>query len=153
MRALELKIPPPAVTALTASGMWGISLVSPLLQAPAALRVTVALALALAGAGISLAGVLAFRRARTTVNPMRPGKTSSLVTSGIYARTRNPMYAGLLVALAGWAAWLAAPLALAGPVAFVLYIGRFQIVPEERVLAEKFAGEFAAYKAKVRRWL
>jgi len=153
MQALELKIPPPAVAVLLAGAMWGISLVAPLLEVPAFIRVAAAVTIALAGGGFSLAGVISFRRARTTVNPMKPETTSSLVCSGIYGVTRNPMYVGLLLVLVAWAAFLSSAWALLGPLAFVLYINRFQIAPEERVLSAMFGTGYSAYKSRVRRWL
>lgn len=153
MHALELKIPPPVVMLLVAAAMWGISLASPSIEAPRVARIAVAVTLALAGGGISLSGIAAFRRARTTVNPMKPETSSSLVAVGIYRFTRNPMYVGLLLVLVAWAVFLASPWALAGPLVFVLYMNRFQIAPEERVLAAMFGADYSAYKAKVRRWL
>jgi protein-S-isoprenylcysteine O-methyltransferase Ste14 len=153
MQALELKIPPPAVAVLMAGAMWGISLVAPLHEVPAFFRVAAALTIALAGGGFSLAGVISFRRARTTVNPMKPETTSSLVCSGIYRVTRNPMYVGLLLVLVAWAVFLSSAWALLGPLAFVLYINRFQIAPEERVLSAMFGTGYSTYKLRVRRWL
>ena len=63
------------------------------------------------------------------------------------------MYLGLSVTLMGWAVFLSNPLALLAVPLFVLYINRFQINPEERVLSSLFGAEYAAYKEKVRRWL
>lgn len=153
IQSLELKIPPPAVAALLAGAMWGIASVTPLLEVPAFMRITVAAIIALTGAGISLAGVIAFRRAHTTVNPMKPEATSALVCSGIYKATRNPMYVGVLFVLCAWAVFLSSVWALLGPLFFVLYISRFQIAPEERVLLNKFGAEYSAYQSRVRRWL
>jgi protein-S-isoprenylcysteine O-methyltransferase Ste14 len=153
MQALELKIPPPAVAALMAGAMWGISLVAPLLEVPAFIRIAAAVTIALAGGGFGLAGVISFRRARTTVNPTKPETTSSLVCSGIYRVTRNPMYAGVLFVLVAWAVFLSSAWALLGPLAFVLYMNRFQIAPEERVLSAMFGTGYSAYKSRVRRWL
>ena len=153
IHALELKIPPPVIAVLMAGVMWGISSVAPLLVVPSSMRRATALAIALAGAAFSLAGVISFRRARTTVNPTKPEKTSSLVCSGIYRVTRNPMYLGLLLALVAWAVFLSSGWALLGPLAFLLYIDRFQIAPEERVLFALFGPTYAAYKSNVRRWL
>jgi protein-S-isoprenylcysteine O-methyltransferase Ste14 len=59
----------------------------------------------------------------------------------------------MLAFLLAWAIYLAQPLALLGPLAFVLYITHFQIVPEERVLSGLFGEEFADYRDRVRRWL
>ncbi len=109
--------------------------------------------LALLGALTCLAGVVAFRRAKTTVNPMKPDSTSSLVVSGIYGYTRNPMYLGFLLLLMAWAPALSNVLALVLLLAFVLYMTRFQILPEERLLASRFARDYAEYRARVRRWL
>jgi protein-S-isoprenylcysteine O-methyltransferase Ste14 len=153
MRALELKIPPPAVAALTAGAMWGISLVGPLLEVPASVRVAAAATIALAGAAFGLAGAISFRRARTTFNPTKPETTSSFVCTGIYGVSRNPMYLGLLFVLVAWAVFLSAAWALLGPLAFVLYMNRFQIAPEESVLSSMFGTGYAAYKSRVRRWL
>jgi protein-S-isoprenylcysteine O-methyltransferase Ste14 len=113
----------------------------------------VAILLLLAAGAIGIAGVRAFGRARTTVDPLRPEKASSLVTAGIYRRTRNPMYVALAIALLAWAVWLAHPLTLLGVAAFVAWISRFQIAPEERALHALFGAEFDRYCSEVRRWL
>src|SRR5450631_3005379 len=149
MQALELKIPPPAVTVLIAGAMWVVSLVTPSLDVPRLIRVVAAIAIAVAGGGIALSGAVSFRRAGTTINPMKPETTSSLVTTGIYRVTRNPMYVGILFVLVAWAIFLAAPWALVGPLAFVLYMNRFQIAPEERVLSALFGADYCSYKARV----
>jgi protein-S-isoprenylcysteine O-methyltransferase Ste14 len=153
MQALELKIPPPAVTVLIAGAMWVVSLVTPSLDVPRLIRVVAAIAIAVAGGGIALSGAVSFRRAGTTVNPMKPETASSLVTTGIYRVTRNPMYVGDLFVLVAWAIFLSAPWALAGALAFVLYMNRFQIAPEERVLSAMFGTGYSTYTSRVRRWL
>lgn len=153
MTSLEARIPPPIVALVIALAMWGISRVAPVLPTPAALRLGAAAAILLVGIGFSIAGMRAFRRAQTTVNPMKPELASSLVTSGVYRITRNPMYVGLSCDLVAWALYLSSAWALLGPVAFVLYTRRFQIEPEERTLAKLFGDDYAAYQAEVRRWL
>ena len=77
----------------------------------------------------------------------------TLVATGVYSFTRNPMYLGMVLVLLAWTVFLASPWTLAGPALFALYITRFQIVPEERVLAELFGNSFAAYRKRVRRWI
>lgn len=117
------------------------------------LRLATALVLVALGVACSLAGVIAFRRARTTVNPTTPDAASSLVCTGFHRLTRNPMYLGLLLVLCGWAILLSSPWSLLGAAAFVLYMNAFQIAPEERALARIFGSAFAAYTTSVRRWL
>jgi protein-S-isoprenylcysteine O-methyltransferase Ste14 len=153
MQALELKIPPPLVAALTAVSMWGISKLPPAIALPELVRTVTALPMALAGAALTGAGLLAFRHARTTVNPMKPQSAALLVRSGVYSISRNPMYLGLLVVLVAWAAFLSTVWAPLGPLVYVLYINRFQIAPEERILSAKFGASYAEYKARVRQWI
>tara|TARA_R110002074_G_scaffold31444_5_gene88305 strand:+ start:1010 stop:1285 length:276 start_codon:yes stop_codon:yes gene_type:complete len=90
---------------------------------------------------------------KTTINPTKPGRASFLIIFGVFKITRNPMYAGIMLALIAWAIFLSSPWALLGPLAFVLYISRFQIAPEESALDALFGPEYAAYKARVRRWI
>ena len=96
---------------------------------------------------------VSLRRARTTVNPLRPERASALVTTGVYRITRNPMYVGMALMLLAWAVLLASPAALAGPVTFIAYMNRFQIGPEEDALDTLFGPDYAAYRSRVRRWL
>ena len=150
---LALKVPPGALVVIVAVLMWVASSAAPTLNFFLPAKSLSAVSLALTGAVICLAGVVSFRRAKTTVNPMKPNSTSSLVVSGIYRYTRNPMYLGFVLILLGWAAYLSNLAALAFVAAFVVYINRFQIRPEERVLASLFPHEYPVYAAKVRRWV
>ncbi len=150
--ALETRIPPPLVGLSMALLMWAISIWWPLAFA-FVWQLPLALLLVAVGAGLDLVGLLAFRRARTTINPLKPQRTSALVSSGVYRVTRNPMYLGMLCLLLAWAVYLGQPWTLLGPVVFVAYITRFQIVPEERAIRARFGPEFDAYCARVRRWL
>ncbi len=153
MPNLELKIPPPAVALLLAMSMGVAWYFSPQSGVTSALRLPVAIAVALMGLGFSVAGLVAFRRASTTVNPLQPDRASSLVTAGVYRITRNPMYVGFLLVLLAWATYLSAIWALAGPLAFYVFMNRFQIEPEERVLNRLFGQAYEAYCLRVRRWL
>ncbi len=153
MRALELKVLPPVVALTILLAMWVISLFTPSAEIGLLFRALAGATIALLGVGISFSGVAAFRRAETTVNPMKPGDASSLVTNGVFRFTRNPMYLGMLLVIIGWAVFLSAPWVFAGPLAFVAYLTRFQITPEERVLASIFGEPYRSYISQVRRWL
>jgi protein-S-isoprenylcysteine O-methyltransferase Ste14 len=153
MQSLELKIPPPAVALLVALLMWFTSRFMQPLNVPFDVRVSLALLLVVIGQAISISGMVAFRRAKTTVNPMKASAASSLVSNGIYRFTRNPMYVGLSLTLVAWTVFLAQPVALLWVAIFVVYIQRFQIVPEEKALSSLFGTDFAEYQKKVRRWI
>ena len=153
MRFLELRIPPPIVGLIIAGGMWTVAHLPPIVQFPRLGRLSVALVLGVIGVAVAVGGVISFRRAATTVSPLKPETSAALVSTGVYSFTRNPMYLGMALALVAWAVYLSSVWSLLGPVLFALYITRFQIVPEERVLDRLFGGSFAAYKKRVRRWL
>jgi protein-S-isoprenylcysteine O-methyltransferase Ste14 len=153
MKYVDLKIPPVAVVLCTASLMWAVARFLPVgdVQLPA--RIFFAIACAGAGVVTSGLGVMAFRRARTTVNPTKPGATSALVHSGVYSLTRNPMYLGFLLILCGWAILLCNAFVFPFLPMFILYLNRFQIQPEERALTKNFRAVFPGYTARVRRWI
>lgn len=150
---LDLKVPPAALMVMVAAFMWLAASAVPVFDfaLPAPLAVP-ASAFAL-GVLTCLAGVASFRRAKTTVNPMKPDSMSVLVVSGIYKCSRNPMYLGFLLILLGWALFLSNALAFPLLLAFVEYINRFQIRHEERALISHFGKDYEVYRARVRRWL
>ncbi len=130
MSWLELRVPPPVVAGLVALLMWST-----------------------VGIAIGLIAFFQFRKAATTVHPMKPQESSALVAGGVYRFTRNPMYLGMLLILTAWGLWLANAAALLALPVFVAYISRFQIAPEERALEARFGASFADYRRAVRRWL
>ncbi|MGI9831451.1 methyltransferase family protein [Vibrio vulnificus] len=153
MDKLELKIPPVAVFLILIFFMylaseffssWSFSLSGRLWFA--------GVLFGLSGV-IGIVGVLAFRQAQTTVNPVKPESASTVVSNGIFAYTRNPMYLALLLLLLAYAIWLENMLAFVGCPLFVVYMNRFQIYPEERVLEGLFGERYLVYKQKVRRWI
>jgi protein-S-isoprenylcysteine O-methyltransferase Ste14 len=150
---LDLKIPPLLVVLIIAALMWLAPWVVPgwYFEFPA--RRMIAGAVAAVGAIVMLWGVASFRLAGTTVNPMKPSSTSALVTAGVYGFTRNPMYLGFLFLLLAWAVVLSNAASIVGLPLFVLYMNRFQIEPEERVLASLFGKQYVRYASRVRRWL
>jgi protein-S-isoprenylcysteine O-methyltransferase Ste14 len=152
-RGLQLKVPPLATVSFMAAFMWLISVSLPKFHFFLPVRDLLATSICIAGAIISGLGVYSFRRSRTTVNPMKPSSTTSLVVTGVYTISRNPMYLGFLLLLIGWATFLSNLIAFLVLPLFVVYMNRFQIEPEERVLASLFGQQFVEYKSRVRRWL
>lgn len=138
---------------LFALAMWGTAMQLPSIAI--ALPWHHVLATTISGIGILfiLAAGSTFRMVKTTVNPTKPDATSSLVVTGVYRLSRNPMYVGALIVLVGWAVFLSHPLPVLFLPTFVAYMNRFQIAPEERALSGKFGAEYETYKKAVRRWL
>ncbi|SDY38217.1 Protein-S-isoprenylcysteine O-methyltransferase Ste14 [Nitrosomonas sp. Nm33] len=153
MKAFELKIPPIIIMSIIGIIMWFIAILVPQSALTIPGRVIMATVVGFTGIVFILAGAIAFRVAGTTVNPMQPSKTSSIVTGGVYRISRNPMYIGFLLILLSWALLLSNIVSLAGLPLFVWYMNRFQIILEEQALIAKFGTEYVAYTKSVRRWL
>ena len=118
---MKLLIPPPLIGLLTAGAMWGVARNASSFQVEQPLIQLLSLGIIALGIGIELVCVFQFFRARTTVNPLSPDQASSLVITGFYRYTRNPMYLGLLILLLGWGLRLSNPLALLPILLFVAY--------------------------------
>jgi len=149
--ALELRTPPPLLMLIFATAMYVLDLLLP--NSQASFHISFAIISLMIGASFALSGIYSFRKVKTTVHPSKPERASSLVTSGVYKITRNPMYLGLFFVLMGWAIILGSIYTFIVPFIFAFYITRFQIMPEERALAGVFGDAFTAYKQKVRRWI
>jgi len=161
MSSLENKIPPPLVLLITLVLMKFITYFDDarheyarhLFPVPDVLQLSLAIGLTLTGIFIAVLGILRFREKRTTVNPLRPEEASSLVTSGVFRFTRNPMYLGLALIAFGWGIYLGSIWALSGVIMLVLFINRFQVQPEERAMHKLFDQEFKDYCKRTRRWI
>jgi len=153
MHVLELKVPPLALVLFMAALMWLASWTMPAFGLMVPAHEPFSVTVAVAGVVLIGVGIASFRRAQTTVNPMKPDSATSLVVSGIYRLTRNPMYLGFLLVLLGWAIFLSNALAFLFLPAFIIYMNRFQIEPEEKALTSLFGQQFVAYTSRVRRWL
>ena len=150
---MQARIPPPIVAAIVAAVMYAVSRSAAALSFDTGMNAWIGGALMLLGALIALLGVAQFRRHRTTVNPLDPAKASSLVTSGIYRATRNPMYLGILVALIGIGALLGSGGAVVVALLFAPVITLLQIRAEEAAMRGLFGDAFDDYASRVRRWL
>jgi len=152
MSWLEHKIPPPVIGVLCALLMWGISTQTPVIAWWGIAAQVITAVLVAVGLFLDSGGLLSFIRSKTTINPVHIEKASALVTGGVYRFTRNPMYLGIALLLTALAVWLQSPLAFIGPLLFVGYITRFQIIPEEKVLEGIFGQDYLNYRQDTRRW-
>lgn len=99
---------------------------------------------------IGVSGVLRFRREGTNIRPFK--KADKLVTDGVYRLSRNPMYVGLTLMLAGAWILLGGLSPIFGVLVFVVVSSRWYIPAEERMLSEKFGKAYEEYRTKVGRW-
>ncbi|WP_414492961.1 methyltransferase family protein [Stenotrophomonas maltophilia] len=153
MTWLETRIPPPLVMLLCAGIGWLGSRLWPDAVLPLPMPELTAGGAMVIGLALNLLPKLAFQRARTTVNPLRPSASSALVTHGVYRYTRNPMYLGQATILTGAMLYLQNMIALLVVPLFVLYITWLQIMPEERALLARFPEVYPLFRQRVRRWL
>jgi protein-S-isoprenylcysteine O-methyltransferase Ste14 len=109
----------------------------------------------LSGVGvlIGVLGLWEFYKASTTIDPHSAKRVSTIVTSGIYQFSRNPMYVALVCITISVGFYLGDLLTLSVVPVFILYLHYLQIIPEEEALEEKFGDKFREYKSEVRRWI
>ena len=144
-------IPPPAYYGVAFATAMVLQRAVPLDMPGRPTSAVVGAAVLLAGLGLDLAGVAAVVAHHTTIVPHRP--VAKLITTGIYRFSRNPMYTGLAIMVAGgallagtWWPLLTLPLALVA-------VKRLAIKPEETYLAERYGSTYDDYRRRVRRWL
>jgi protein-S-isoprenylcysteine O-methyltransferase Ste14 len=151
-RGAAVRFPlPPLLFAVPLAAALGVRrlLPLPLAQGPAA--TAAGITLVAGGVVFSVSGTATVLRHGTTVVPHRP--VSTLVTTGPYRISRNPMYAGHVVACVGAALWAGSWWPLIVLPLSILATHRLVIVPEEVYLSERFPDDYAAYRSRVRRWL
>ena len=107
----------------------------------------------LLGVVTAVLATLLFKKDKTTVNPRNPEKTTTLVTNGIFSITRNPMYLGLFFSISSTILFFGSWFGIIILMFFVLYINKFQIIPEEEAMEKLFGGKYSEYRQKVRRWI
>ena len=134
-------------------GWWLDTRLEFLIHGTGAGPIQVGLGFALVGVGflVMLWGITTFLSARTAVMPMSPAR--SIVVTGPYRFTRNPMYVGLTVAYVGIALLVNMAWPLVTLPAVLIALRLFVIAREERHLRQAFPEAYAAYCARVRRWL
>ena len=150
---MNARVPPPVVVATIGVAMWALDQKVQAGKFESALQAPVAGVLLIAGLLLTFVAIASLIAAKTTVNPLRPSRASSLVTTGIFGISRNPIYLGDLLVLAALAVWLGNVFNVVLLFLFVWTINRFQIIPEERALANLFGESYVAYCARIRRWL
>tara|TARA_B100001564_G_scaffold102585_1_gene84515 strand:- start:15 stop:470 length:456 start_codon:yes stop_codon:yes gene_type:complete len=151
---MHLRIPPPIVALI---GILLIFLSKDyilILYLHPHLQNTLSILFLIIGFVIIFSATKEFKKSETTVNPMKPETSTSLVTSGIFKYTRNPMYLGLTSILLASCFYFSSLLGIIVYVPlFILYITVFQIIPEEETMKGLFNDEYLNYCSKVRRWI
>jgi protein-S-isoprenylcysteine O-methyltransferase Ste14 len=149
---MKLKVPPVVVFLVFGALMYALTCFLPVGYFDFFGRSYLMYTLFAMAAVIGFISVLQFFMSKTTVDPRNPSKTSKLVTGGLYQYSRNPMYLALLLLLLVWGLYLGNAFNVLVAAGFVMYMNRFQIIPEENSLMELFGKEYAQYCTLVRRW-
>ena len=145
------KIPPPIVALFCGLGIYCSRYLFPTFSFDYSILISIIFVLT--GFFVFLSAIRSFKKHETTVDPLNPEKASSLVTNGVFKYSRNPMYLGVLLILCS----ISIQFSLIGgliiiPI-FVLFITKYQIIPEEKAMKNLFKKDFQLYKEKTRRWL
>ena len=115
--------------------------------------IEMSLVLFIAGLIIITIGAYHFRTASTTVNPLNPEKTTSLVIRGVYQYSRNPMYIGFLLWVTAGVVFSCNLISVIFPPMFIISANHLYIDREENALEKIFGNDYRQYKKDVRRWL
>ena len=148
---LKNKIPPPIVTLVFAALILFSTKWTPSLEFSG--QNLISLFFMIAGFIVLLIAISAFIKFKTTINPLKPEQASSLVMTGIFKFSRNPMYLGMLLLILSLWIKTGAILGFILVPGFMAYMNYFQILPEERAMKALFSGKYKVYCQQVRRWL
>lgn len=150
---MHLRIPPAVVFFVSIGFVYIIHYLLPSLSLKFQFQTEVSVIFLVAGFLIGIAALLSFRENQTTVDPTSPEKASSLVTSGIYAYSRNPMYLAMALGVFASIIYFGNSLGIFALLFYIWYLTVFQIIPEEQSMLKLFGTEYRRYCEKVRRWL
>ena len=150
---MKNKIPPPIILLLSGIAAWFVARSEFAYPIVVPFALFIAVLLAAGGLLVAVTAIKQFGEAETTVNPLKPEEATALVDTGIFGRTRNPMYLGLLLVLTGWVVWLQSAGNIIVLLFFVIYITEMQIKPEEAILRKLFGQSYVDYCDRVRRWI
>ena len=146
--SLDTKIPPPIVTIVILSIIYLFDVNEYNLNTD-----IISIVILFIGIIFIISAVIQFVDRKTTVNPTKPYKTTTLVITGTYKITRNPMYLGMLLIIISFAFYKTSIISLILIPIFIFYINKFQIEPEEYEMRKKFGKEYEDYCKKVDRWI
>ncbi|MBT1451797.1 isoprenylcysteine carboxylmethyltransferase family protein [Glaciecola sp. XM2] len=151
--ALELKVPPVVVLIITVAGMYLTNYVISFEPLFTPWHIVISRILMMLAVCVGVAAVVSFSLAKTSLDPVNIDKAKHLVTSGIFRVSRNPMYLAMLLLTIAFAIRLQNPIAACWVLGFQLYMTRFQIGAEERMLGKVFGQAYSDYTSRVRRWI
>ena len=150
---MKNKIPPPIVTLVFGLLIYFTRNYLPSYENISFVLNDLSMVLLIAGITITGPAIVAFKNNKTTVNPIHIEKATSLVTSGIFMISRNPMYLGMFSVLLAVSLKFNLIGGIMLSLIFMFFITKFQIIPEEIAMEKLFKDEFILYKKKTRMWI
>ncbi len=151
-RILELKIPPVIVTLIAVIGLYLTRDVFPHFGFPQNMANLFAACVLFSAVTFAAMSVYAFKKHQTTLHPMRPEQTVNIVQNNVFAISRNPMYASFIMVIVAFGLYLQHSGFIVFALLCMAYLHWFQVLPEERVLLEKFGEDYQQYQRRVARW-
>ena len=149
---LELKVIPPIQLIISSGLMYTLAIYFPNYNYYLNTSLAITILLIICAAFIGLWALYDFHKHKTTFHPHKPEKTSSLVDSGVFSLSRNPMYVALAMVLLAVGVFLQNYFSFFVIPLFIWYLTKYQIIPEEKMLNILFPQDYKAYCKKVNRW-
>ena len=147
----NIKIPPPILVIILTSLVYFSSTKFELIHLP--YRQSVSVIILIIGLIVIISPVIDFIKSKTTVNPVKFKNVNTLVTTGIYRYSRNPMYLGMILIIISTTVYYLNFVSVFSPLIFYIWINKFQISREEIFLEDKFGNEYLKYKSETRTWI
>jgi protein-S-isoprenylcysteine O-methyltransferase Ste14 len=145
------KLPPPVFLLISLIAMFLLDRFVPVFEFGTAWSLGAGAALLACGLVVTISSARRFKRAGTPLRPFE--ESTTVVTSGMFRITRNPMYMGMVVGQAGIALMLGSLIAFVPILVFATIIHTQFVVHEERFMEGLFGEQYLTYKKKVRRWI
>tara|TARA_R110001583_G_scaffold561_14_gene5044 strand:- start:862 stop:1320 length:459 start_codon:yes stop_codon:yes gene_type:complete len=150
---LELKVIPPVQLIISSGLMYSLATYFPQYHFDLKVNLPIIILFILAASLIGILALYDFHKHQTTFHPHTPEKTSTVVDSGVFAYSRNPMYISLVMLLLALGVYLQNYSSFSIIPLFIWYITQFQIIPEEKMLDKLFPNDYQAYCQRVNRWI
>jgi len=150
LKGAGVKIPPPVIFILFMLLAHANELLFPIGITFAPVITYIGLGLVMCGLILLFSLLLQFKRVKTSIEPWQP--TSSIIKTGLYKYSRNPIYLALCTIPIGLGLYFSHVWLITSVIPSCIGVYYVAIRPEEAYLTRKFGDEYIRYQQQVRRW-